>query len=57
MEESKKLAEAIKKIADEKGVLFLDAATVSRPGGDGIHFDVESQQPLAELIAGVIKQQ
>ena len=57
MKESKKLAEAIEKIADEKDVLFLDAAAVSKPGEDGIHFDIESQRPLAKLIAGVIKQQ
>lgn len=56
MEESKKLSDAIKKIADEKGVLFLDAATVSRPGEDGIHFDVESEQSLAELIANTLKE-
>lgn len=56
MEESKKLSDVIKKIADEKGVLFLDAATVSRPGEDGIHFDVESEQSLAELIANTLKE-
>jgi lysophospholipase L1-like esterase len=53
--ESKKLSEAIKKVADEKGVLFLDAATVSKPGEDGIHFSEESERPLAELIAREIK--
>ena len=56
MKESKKLVEVIKKIADEKDVLFLDAAAVSKPGEDGIHFDIESQRPLAELIAGAIRE-
>ena len=56
MEVSKRLAEAVKKVADEKGVVFLDAATVSKPGEDGIHFDVESEQPLAELIANTLKE-
>lgn len=55
MLESKKLPEAIKKVAKEKGVAFLDAATVSMPGEDGIHFGIESERPLAELIAGEIK--
>lgn len=54
MTESKKLSTAIKKVADEKRVLFLDAATVSRPGEDGIHFSEESERPFAELIAGVV---
>lgn len=56
MAESKKLPEAIKKVADEKGVLFLDAATVSKPGEDGIHFSEESERPLAELITRAIKE-
>lgn len=55
MIESKKLPEAIQQVADEKGVLFLDAATVSKPGEDGIHFSEESERPLAELIATKIK--
>lgn len=55
MIESKKLSEEIKRVADEKEVLFLDAATVSKPGEDGIHFSEESEQPLAELIASEIK--
>lgn len=55
MVESKKLSEAIKKIADQKGVHFVDAATVSKPGEDGIHFSQESERPLAELINNAIK--
>jgi len=50
MVESKKLPEAIQKVAEEKGVHFINAATVSNPGEDGIHFSQESERPLAELI-------
>ncbi len=55
MQESKKLTAVIEQIAKEKGVLSLDAATVSKPGEDGIHFAEESERPLAELIAGTIR--
>lgn len=52
--ESKRLPNAVQQIADEKGVYFLDAATVSEPGEDGIHFSEDSERPLAELIAKTI---
>lgn len=55
MEESKMLPGAIKKVANEKDVLFLDAATVSKSGVDGIHFDIESERSLAELIAQAVR--
>lgn len=55
MVESKKLSEAIKNIAEQKGVHFIDAATVSAPGEDGIHFSQESERPLAELINDAIR--
>ena len=55
MIESKKLSDEVKRVASEKGVIFLDAATVSKPGEDGIHFDIESERPLAELIAETVK--
>lgn len=53
--ESRKLPEAIKKVADQRGVSFLDAALVSKPGVDGVHFSEESEYSLAELLASTIK--
>jgi lysophospholipase L1-like esterase len=55
MRESKQLSEAINEIATQKNVGFLDAATVSKAGEDGIHFEEASQRPLAELIAQAVK--
>lgn len=55
MKESKRLPEFLKRIAGEKRTLFIDAATVSRSGEDGIHFDEISEKPLAELVAQTIK--
>lgn len=55
MVKSKQLAKEIKKVAAEKSVFFLDAATVARPGEDGIHLSEESERPLAELVAGMAR--
>ena len=51
MDESRKLVDAIKITAETKGCVFLNAALVSEPGEDGVHFDEKSQRPLAELVA------
>ena len=56
MEESRKLSAAIQQVVAEKDVLFLDAATVSKAGEDGIHFDLVSERPLAELIAKTVRE-
>lgn len=53
-DKSKQLAGEIKQVADQKGVFFLDAATVAQAGEDGIHFSEESERPLAELVASMI---
>lgn len=53
--ESKKLPTTIKEIAEKNSAYFLDAATVAKPGIDGVHFSEESERPLAELIAHTIK--
>lgn len=55
MMESKQLSEEINAIATQKGVKFLDAATVSKAGEDGIHFEKASERPLAELVARTIE--
>jgi lysophospholipase L1-like esterase len=54
MTESHKLASEIERVASNNGCLFVNAAEVSMPGEDGIHFSAESCSPLAELLAGKI---
>ncbi len=54
MQESHRLPTAISQMADETGCWFVDAATVSKPGGDGIHFSAESHAPLAKLLKDTI---
>jgi lysophospholipase L1-like esterase len=56
MKESHRLADAISSIAQEQNCGFIDAATVAKPGEDGIHMDEESQTPLADLIRDLISQ-
>ena len=55
MLESHKLAEAISELAQKTGCEFLDAAAVSKPGEDGIHFSEESEAPLAAALEPLIK--
>jgi lysophospholipase L1-like esterase len=52
---SKALAGEIRRVADERGVLFADAATVARAGGDALHLTLDSHAPLARLVADVIR--
>lgn len=54
MRESHKLAAAILGVAEQEGCAFIDAASVAKPGEDGIHLAEESQAPLAELLKPVI---
>jgi lysophospholipase L1-like esterase len=51
---SRQSAGEIRRVADARGVLFADAATVARAGADGIHLTLDSHQPLAELVAAKI---
>lgn len=55
MQESKKLAAEVEHIAKDTGCAFVDAATVAKPGEDGIHFSPDSGKLLAELLAQSIK--
>lgn len=48
---SNELAAAIRRVADEKGVMFFDAASVACAGRDGIHFDKESHIALGRALA------
>lgn len=54
---SRELADVIRRVADERRALFVDAAAVARPGTDGVHLSRDSHQRLAELIAREIAQQ
>ncbi|MGW3282713.1 GDSL-type esterase/lipase family protein [Nocardia rhamnosiphila] len=48
---SRELAPAIRRVADERGTLFADAATVAYAGTDGAHLSRDSHEQLARLIA------
>ena len=51
---SQDLSKAIKMVAEQKRVIFVDAAKFAKPGEDGIHIDTESQEPLARAIAEIL---
>lgn len=52
---SRELGAAIRRVADKRNALFVDAATVAHPGDDGTHLSRDSHEPLAQLIARVIR--
>ncbi|MFI5718822.1 GDSL-type esterase/lipase family protein [Nocardia sp. NPDC051750] len=52
---SRELGAAIRRVADKRRTLFVDAATVACPGIDGIHLSRDSHEPLARLIADEIR--
>lgn len=48
--------EVYKKVAEEKGCYFLNAADYAKPGpADGVHLDADSQVRLGKAIAEYIK--
>ena len=53
---SRQLAAEITNIAKIHNCHFLDAATISRAGSDGIHFDEASHPALGLAIADCVKQ-
>jgi lysophospholipase L1-like esterase len=53
---SQQLALDLMNIAKSSNCHFLNAATVSRAGSDGVHFDEASHPVLGTLIANYIKQ-
>ena len=55
LEASRAVAGEIRTVAQERGVLFADAASVARAGGDALHLTHDSHQPLAELVAGIVQ--
>ncbi|MGY5307830.1 GDSL-type esterase/lipase family protein [Nocardia gipuzkoensis] len=48
---SRELGAAIRRVADKRKALFVDAATVARPGIDGAHLSRDSHESLSKLIA------
>ena len=48
---SRALGAEVRRVAEERGVMFADAASVARAGGDGLHLTLDSHQPLAQLVA------
>ena len=52
---SRGLAAEIQRVAEERGVLFADAASVAHAGGDALHLTLDSHEPLARLVADVVR--
>jgi lysophospholipase L1-like esterase len=55
LDASRMLAAEIRRVAEERGVQFADAASVARAGGDGLHLTLDSHEPLARLLADVLR--
>ena len=51
---SRELAIAIRRVAQERGVLYVDAAQVAHAGDDGHHLTLDSHARLAELFASTV---
>jgi lysophospholipase L1-like esterase len=51
---SRELAGAIRRVAQERGVLYADAAQVAHAGDDGHHLTLDSHARLAELVAPMV---
>ncbi len=51
---SRELGSAIRRVAQERGAAYADAATVARPGDDGLHLTRDSHGRLAELVAATL---
>ena len=56
VQRSRELGEAIQRVAHHRGVLYADSADVAHAGGDGIHLSLDSNGPLAELLADAVVQ-
>lgn len=53
-QKSHEFAEPIKRVAEELGCTFYDAALLTKTGDDGCHLDLESHQRLADEFAPII---
>lgn len=54
-QKSRGFAGPIKRIADETGCYFFDAATVTKTGEDGCHFDATSHKVLGDALAKLVE--
>jgi lysophospholipase L1-like esterase len=54
VEKSRVLSAQLRRVANERGVLFADAANVAHAGADGVHLSLDSHERMAELIATTI---
>lgn len=54
-QKSKQFAEPIRKVAEESGCIFFDAATVTKTGADGCHLDAQSHQNLAVELEKLLR--
>jgi lysophospholipase L1-like esterase len=52
---TRQLAEALHRVARQRGVTYVDAAEVAIPGDDGIHLDMASHSRLGQLLANTIR--
>jgi lysophospholipase L1-like esterase len=55
-ERSRQLGTLIRRVAEQRGVRFADAAEVATVGDDGIHLDVDSHGRLARLVARAVSE-
>jgi len=53
---SQQLASEMKRVADEAGCQFIDAATIAEPGEDGIHFSESSHPALGQILTKMVKE-
>ncbi len=51
---SRSLTDETRRVAQERGVSYADAAQVARVGADGLHFTVDSHPRFAELVAATV---
>lgn len=56
MQESKILADTIEKVVDKNNCRFVNAAMVAHPGEDGIHMSEDSEEPLADLLCKILRE-
>lgn len=54
-QKSRQFSDPIKKVAEETGCTFFDAATVTKTGDDGCHLDEESHHKLADSFTELLR--
>lgn len=55
-QKSRELASPIRRVANETGCVFFDAAQVTQTGPDGCHITLESQHTLADKLGELLKE-